>query len=75
MDLAQEAGIKLRQSCARLVPRLAGQVGRYAHARQFKQIGKAVKRLKGITERVLRDLRREPRHRVWRGGSLAVRGL
>ena len=34
--LAKEAGIDLRQSYARLVPRLAGQVGRYAPARQLK---------------------------------------
>ena len=30
--LAQRAGIDLRQSYARLAPRLAAQVGRYAHA-------------------------------------------
>ncbi len=43
--LAQEAGVELRQSCARLAPRLAPQVGRYAHARQFKRVRKALKRL------------------------------
>ena len=56
--LAQEAGVELRQSYARLAPRLALQVGRYAHARQFKRVRKALKRLKGYTGRVLRDLRR-----------------
>ena len=35
-DLAQEAGVELRQSYARLAPRLALQVGRYAHAKQFR---------------------------------------
>jgi IS5 family transposase len=56
--LAQEAGVELRQSYARLAPRLALQVGRYAHAQQFKRMRKALKRLKGYTGRVLRDLRR-----------------
>jgi IS5 family transposase len=52
--LAQEAGVELRQSYARL----ALQVGRYAHAKQFTRMRKALKRLKGYTERVMRDLRR-----------------
>jgi len=33
-------------------------VGRYAHAKQFKRMRKALKRLKGYTGRVMRDLRR-----------------
>ncbi|MCA3517332.1 MAG: IS5 family transposase, partial [Rhodobacter sp.] len=57
--LAQEAGVDLRQSYARLAPRLALQVGRYAHAKQFKRMNKALKKLKGYTGRVLRDLRRQ----------------
>jgi IS5 family transposase len=56
--LAQEAGVELRQSYARLAPRLALQIGRYAHARQFKRMRKALKKLKGYTGRVMRDLRR-----------------
>ena len=56
--LAQEAGVDLRQSYARLAPRLALQVGRYAHAKQFKRMRKALKRLRGYTGRVMRDLRR-----------------
>ncbi len=32
VDLAQLAGVELRQSYARLAPRLAAQVGRYAQA-------------------------------------------
>ncbi|WP_037283938.1 IS5 family transposase [Rubellimicrobium mesophilum] len=59
VDLAREAGIELRQSYARLAPRLAAQVGRYAHARQFKRMRKALRRLKGYAGRVLRDLRRQ----------------
>ena len=48
----------MRQSYARLAPRLAAQVGRYAHARQFKRMRKALKRLKAYPGRVMRDLRR-----------------
>jgi IS5 family transposase len=59
VDLAREAGIKLRQSYARMAPRLAAQVGRYAHARQFKRMRKALRTLGGYTGRVLRDLRRQ----------------
>ena len=58
VSLAQEAGVELRQSYARLAPRLALQVGRYAHAKQFTRMSKALKKLKGYTGRVLRDLRR-----------------
>ena len=57
--LAQEAGVELRQSYARLAPRLALQVGRYAHAKQFRRMRKALKRVKGYTGRAMRDLRRQ----------------
>ena len=59
--LAREAGVELRQTYARLAPRLARQVGRYAHARQFKRMRKALRTLKGYTGRVMRDLRRHLR--------------
>lgn len=58
VKLAQEAGLPLRQSYARLGPRLAQQAGRYAHARQFKRMRKALRRLKGYTGRVMRDVAR-----------------
>ncbi|MFQ3254131.1 MAG: IS5 family transposase [Loktanella salsilacus] len=57
--LADDAGVTLRQNYNRLAPRLALQTGRYAHARQFKRMRKALKQLKGYTGRVLRDLRRQ----------------
>ena len=50
--------MNLRQSYAQLAPKLAPQVGRHAHAKQFKRMRKALKRLKGYTGRVMRDLRR-----------------
>lgn len=56
--LAVEGRIELRQNYNRLAPSLALQVGRYAHARQFKRMRKALKKLKGYTGRVMRDLRR-----------------
>ena len=56
---ARETGIGLRQNYNRLASRLAGQVGRYAHARQFKRMHKALRRLKGYTGRVLRDIERQ----------------
>jgi IS5 family transposase len=59
VTLAREGGTGLRQNYNRLAPRLAKQVGRYAHARQFKRMRKALKKLKGYTGRVLRDLRRQ----------------
>ena len=59
VGLTREAGIGLRQNYNRLAPRLAGQVGRYAHARQFKRMRKALRRLKGYTGRVLRDIERQ----------------
>jgi len=59
VTLAQEAGLSLRQSYARLAPRLSGQVGRYAHARQFKRMRKALRRLKGYTGRVMRNIQRQ----------------
>jgi IS5 family transposase len=59
VNLAREAGLALRQSYARLAPRLAGQVGRYAHARQFKRMRKGLRTLKGYTGRVLRDIQRQ----------------
>jgi IS5 family transposase len=59
VKLAGEARIGLRQSYARLAPRLAAQVGRYAHARQFKRMRKGLRRLKGYTGRVMRDIQRQ----------------
>ena len=56
--LAQKAGLTLRQSYARLAPKLAAQVGRYAHARQFRRMRKALRTLKGYTGRVMRDVER-----------------
>jgi IS5 family transposase len=58
VKLAHEADLLLRQSYARLGPRLARQAGRYAHARQFKRMRRALRRLRGYTGRVMRDVAR-----------------
>ena len=59
VTLAGQAGIRLRQTYNRLAPRLAGQVGRYAHARQFRRMRRALRTLKGYTGRILRDVERK----------------
>lgn len=51
VGLARGAGIGLRQNYTRLALRPVGQVGRYAHARQFKRMRKALRRLKRYTGR------------------------
>jgi IS5 family transposase len=48
--------VPLRQSYARLAPRLAMQAGRYAHARQFKRMRKGLRRLKGYVGGVRRNI-------------------
>ena len=58
VKLAHEADLPLRQSYARLGPWLAMQAGRYAHARQFERMRRALRRLKGYAGRVMRDLAR-----------------
>jgi len=55
---AKDLGIPLRQTCARKAPRPAQQIGRYAHARQFKRMRKGLRTLRGYAGRVMRDIRR-----------------
>ncbi len=59
VKLAATAGITLRQNYNREAPRLAVQVGRYAHAKQFKRMRASVKKLKTIVGRVWRDVSRQ----------------
>lgn len=56
---AKKAGIKLRQSHTRLAKKAAVKVGRYAHAKQFKRMRRALKRLKTYLGRVFRDVSRK----------------
>lgn len=57
--LASHWGVTLRQTYARVGKRAALQAGRYAHAKQFKRMKKAVKSLKNYLGRTVRDIERQ----------------
>jgi IS5 family transposase len=57
--LAQEQGVILRQSYARVGKRTLIRYQRYAHAKQFKRANRALKRIRTILGRVIRDLTRK----------------
>jgi IS5 family transposase len=60
--LVKEAGrygLKLRQNYNRETPKLAGLIGRYAHAKQFKRMGRALRTLRSRVGRVIRDVERQ----------------
>jgi transposase, IS5 family len=57
--LAQKRGIGLRQSYRRVGKRALIAHQRYAHAHQFKRAGKALRKLKTYTGRVIRDIARK----------------
>ena len=59
VKLAERQGIKLRQNYNRQAPRMAAQIGRYAHARQYKRMHKAIKALKTRVGRVHREVARK----------------
>ncbi|OTP74894.1 Mobile element protein [Caballeronia sordidicola] len=56
---AARHGLKLRQNYNREAPRLAGQIGRYAHAKQYKRMRKALRTLRSRVGRVMRDVQRQ----------------
>ncbi|TCK96525.1 IS5 family transposase [Paraburkholderia sp. BL9I2N2] len=56
---AARHGLKLRQNYNREAPRLALQIGRYAHAKQFKRMRKALRTLRSRVGRVMRDVERQ----------------
>lgn len=59
VKVAEEHGIGLRQNYNRTAPRLAAQIGRYAHAKQFKRMRKAVRTLRTRVGRVQREVARQ----------------
>lgn len=59
VKLADRLGIPLRQNYNRQAPRLAGQVGRYAHAKQYKRMRATLKKLHTLVGRVWRDIDRQ----------------
>ena len=56
---ATQHGLVLRQNYNREAPRLASQIGRYAHAKQFKRMKKALRTLRSRVGRVMRDVERQ----------------
>ncbi|WP_280192866.1 IS5 family transposase [Delftia sp. PS-11] len=56
---AEDHGLRLRQNYNRVAPRLAAQIGRYAHAKQFKRMKKALRTLRTRVGRVHREVCRQ----------------
>lgn len=56
---AARYGLKLRQNYNRVAPRLSIQIDRYAHAKQFKRMKKALGTLRSRVGRVMRDVERQ----------------
>ena len=59
VKVAGRLGLKLRQNYNREAPRLALQVGRYAHAKQFKRMNKVLRALRSRVGRIWRELNRQ----------------
>jgi transposase, IS5 family len=59
VKIAKAEGLSLRQSYERTGRYLEGQVGKYAHAKQYKRMKKALKKLKTILGRTVRDVERK----------------
>jgi len=56
---AQDAGIELRQSYARVGKKAEAQAGRYAHAQQWRRMRREIRRLRTWLGRVIRDVQRK----------------
>jgi IS5 family transposase len=56
---AQDAGIELRQSYARVGQAADAQAGRYAHAKQWRRMRREVRKLRTWLGRVIRDVQRK----------------
>jgi IS5 family transposase len=59
--LAKKVGFDLRQSYVRVGKRALIGHQRYAHAKQFKRAGKALRKLRTYLGRIIRDIRRQIR--------------
>jgi IS5 family transposase len=57
--LAGEHGLPLRQNYNREAPRLVAQIGRYAHAKQYRRMRKSLRTLRSRVGRVMRDIARQ----------------
>ncbi len=56
---AQDVGIELRQSYARMGKAAYAQAGRYAHAKQWRRMRREVRKLRTWLGRVIRDVQRK----------------
>jgi IS5 family transposase len=59
VKLADEHHLELRQNYNRQAPRMAAQIGRYAHAKQYKRMRKMLKALRIRVARVHREVTRK----------------
>jgi len=59
VDAAQDAGITLRQSYARVGKAAEHQAGRYAHAKQYRRMQREIRKLRTWLGRVIRDVQRK----------------
>ena len=59
---AKQRGIPLRQSYVRVAKRAAIKASRYAHAKQFRRMGRALRFLRTRLGRLIRDIRRKAPH-------------
>ena len=57
--LAKDHGVSLRQSYVRVAKQAAVMAGRYAHAKQFKRMNRALKFLRTRLGRLIRDIARK----------------
>jgi len=59
VEAAQEAGVELKQTFAKEAGSLRYKAGRYAHARQFKRMRRAIQRQRTIVARLRREIERK----------------
>ena len=59
VQAAKDAGIDLKQTFAKEGQHLNRKAGRYAHARQFKRMKRAIKRQRTIVGRLQREIERK----------------
>jgi IS5 family transposase len=59
VQAAQEQGIELRQSYARVGKQADHKAGRYAHAKQYQRMRREIRRLRTWLGRVIRDVERK----------------
>lgn len=59
VKLAKKKGVDLRQNYNQVTKKLAWQISGYLHAKQMKRAKAAIKKMKTITGRVVRDIERK----------------